>query len=325
MRVIDILRHGQGKTLSVEIEPPLLGKTTDAVFATLDALVELGISYIDVTYHAQQVKGHHTDALGSKVPIYGRAKPGTVGIAGTLTERYRTQGVAVVPHVICTGFSAYDTEGFLVDLSYLGIENVLALRGDPRKDGDGKFLPFVPEPGGHSFAKELMRQIRDLREGTYWPGEKNGSKMDFCYGGACFPEGNSQASLEQEITWLKEKVDAGADYLVTQMFFDTQVYLRFRDGAVREGINVPLVPGLRPLSTVRHLTIFPDTFHCRIPDELSTQVLGYSNAHDVRQAGIDWCVQQSETLRKEGAPSLHFYASRNAPVVEVIRQLTSSA
>lgn len=324
MRVADILNESNGRTISVEIEPPLLGKTTEAVFATLDALVGLGIRYIDVTYHAQQIKGHHTDALGNKVPLYGRAKPGTVGIAGALTERYRERGVAIVPHVICTGFSAYDTEEFLAELSYLGIENVLALRGDPRKDSEGKFLAFVPEPGGHSFAKELMRQIRDLREGMYWPGE-NGAPMNFCYGGACFPEGNSQTNLEQEVTWLKEKCDAGAEYLVTQMFFDTIRYLRFRDMAVSEGINVPLVPGLRPLSSKGHLDAFPRTFHCYIPEELRAQVLRYDNLQDVRQVGIEWCVRQSEALRREGVPSLHFYASRNAPVAEVIRQITSSA
>ncbi len=314
MNVVEILKqHGQ-KTRSIEIEPPSLQQGVEQAFRTIDPLADR-IQWVDITYHPQRVQGN----VDGK-PIYaGRLKPGTVGIAGRILERYKPK-IVPVPHVICTSFSQFDTQDYLADLAFLGIETVMALRGDPPKDMEGHFLSFKPEPNGHSLAKELIAQIASLKKGRY-ADRKEGFPLQFCIGAACFPEGNSDQP-EKELDWLKEKVDAGAEYLVTQMFFNTEKYLRFVEQARKSGISIPIIPGLMPLSKHGQLDGIPKSFSCDIPTALAGQIDKHKdNADTVKRIGIEWCVKQCETLLKEGAPSLHFYAARGAPVKEVLEAL----
>ncbi len=321
MKVADRIKQNQGKLVSVEIEPPNLGRSVRDVFEVLDPLVDLGIQYVDITYHPEQVIGY-LEENGEKFPVSQRRKPGTAGVAGAILGRYGGS-VQTVPHVICTGFTKQSTEEYLVELAYLGIKNVMALRGDSQKGPDGEKLEFRRTPGGHEHSNQLIKQIVDLRRGVY-VGASEGEPLDFCIGAACYPEGYSRYQpQEEDLMWTREKVVAGADYLVTQIFFDTDVYKRFVERARQVGIEVPIVPGLKPISTYRHLQILPEIFGCSIPRLLAEQVERYKeNKDDLRKVGVDWCVRQCEDLKGFGAPSLHFYAARGSPIVEVVRNLS---
>ncbi|GIX45881.1 MAG: methylenetetrahydrofolate reductase [Candidatus Tectimicrobiota bacterium] len=321
MKVIDWLTRSAEPPISVEIEPPALGQSLADVFALLDPLVDMGIAYVDITYHAEQIVGY-VEHHGMRFPVAQRKKPGTAGVAGAIRERYKFQGVEPVPHVICTGFTPYSTEEYLVELAFLGIRNVLALRGDAPKDPRGRPLPFTPAPGGYSHADALIRQIAALKQGRY-VGAREGQPLDFCIGAACYPEGHHPgATLEEEVHWAKVKVEAGAEYLVTQMFFDNDVYWRFLERAHQAGLHVPIVPGLKPLTTYRHLEVLPALFGCTLPPELVRQVERFRHSpEDIRKVGIQWCVQQCQALRQGGAPSLHLYAARRAPIRDILKQL----
>ena len=311
--VLQAIEESSGKTISVEVEPPVLGRGRKAVFELLDPLVELGIQYVDITYHAQRIIGQR----GNGSQVLGTLKPGTVGIAGAILERYRYAGVFPVPHVICTSFDHDETQQYLIDLHYLGVQNILALRGDPQKNERGDFLKFAQAENGHAYAKDLIRQVANLRKGVYIG--TTGDTIDFCIGAACFPEGNSGFSLEQEVEWLKQKIDAGTSYLVTQMFFNPEAYARFVEIAVRAGIEVPIIPGLKPITSFKQLQILPKFFQCSFPADLAEGMeRNRDNQNDARKFGIEKCVELCERLRSYGTPSLHFYASRDAPVREVI-------
>ena len=320
MKVIDAL-CGERRAVSVEIEPPSVGKGIAEIFDLLDPLVEMGIRYIDITYHVEQIVDYVAHN-GTLFPVSQRKKPGTAGVAGAIRERYKAWGIEPVPHVICTGFSQYATEEYLVDLAFLGIENVLALRGDAPRGPDGSALPFVPAPAGHAYAQGLIQQITALKQGHYM-GAHEGQAIDFCIGAACYPEGyDASRSTHDELQWLKAKVDAGAEYLVTQMFFDNDAYWRFVERAQQVGIEVPIVPGIKPLSTFKHLTMLQTIFGCSIPAALRHRVERYqAHPEDVRKAGVQWCLEQCTALRAAGAPSLHFYAARRAPIREILKQL----
>ena len=320
MKVIEAL-HTRKQPISVEIEPPSLGQGIAEVFEMLDPLVASGITHIDITYHAEQIVSYVT-YHGMAFPIAQRKKPGTAGVAGAIRERYKTLGIEPVPHVICTGFTPHTTEEYLVELAFLGIHNVVALRGDAPKGPDGTLLPFTPAPGGHAHADGLIRQIAQLRHGHY-VGAHDGEPIDFCVGAACYPEGYTPAVVwEDELHWLTAKVEAGAEYLITQMFFDNDAYWRFVDRVRHAGIEVPIVPGLKPLTIARHLTVLPTIFGCAMPSALRDQVERYKDSKgDVKKVGIQWCLDQCEALRAGGAPSLHFYAARHAPIRELLKQL----
>lgn len=320
MKVIEALR-GERRAVSIEIEPPALGQGIADIFAQLDPLVELGIRYIDITYHVEQIVGY-VEHNGTTFPISQRKKPGTAGVAGAIRERYKARGIEPVPHVICTGFTQYTTEEYLVELAFLGIENVVALRGDALKGPDGTSLPFAPVPGGHAQAQGLIQQITQLKQGHY-VGAHEGQPIDFCVGAACYPEGyDPTRSVDEELPWLKAKVEAGADYLVTQMFFDNEAYWRFVERAQHAGIEVPIVPGIKPLSTTKHLTMLPAIFGCSIPAALRHRVERYTaHPEDVKKVGVQWCLEQCTALRAAGAPSLHFYAARRAPIRDILKQL----
>ncbi|MBI4739495.1 methylenetetrahydrofolate reductase [Candidatus Woesearchaeota archaeon] len=320
MKAIDALKQSNGRLISVEIEPPMVGRSIKEVFDVLDPLVGCGIAYVDITYHPEQIIGD-VKVNGDSFPVSMRKKPGTVGVAGAILGRYGSRGVVPVPHVICTGFTKYSTEEYLIELGFLGVENVMALRGDPPRGMESE-QSFCPAPGGHAHANELVMQIADLKRGIY-VGAESGESIDFCVGAGCYPEGHSESrSLAEEMDWLNVKVDAGADYLTTQMFFDNQAYYHFLNRCARARINVPIVPGLKPLTSTNQLRVVPEIFGCSIPDELARRVQKYRNKpDDVRRVGIEWCVEQCLDLRKNNAPSLHFYAARNAPIIEIIRAL----
>ena len=321
MRVVDLLRKGNGRQISVEIEPPTLGKSIDSVFKVLDPLVEVGIKYVNITYHAEHLIGYIEDN-NKRFPVSQRRRPGTVGVAGAIQARYASKKTEAVPHVICTGFTKYDVEEYLIDLRFLGIENVMALRGDAPKGPDEEKLPFTRMPGGYAHANELIEQIVKLRKGEY-VGAKEGDPINFCIGAASYPEGHPESkSPQEELRWLKAKVNAGAEYLVTQMFFDNDAYKQFVEGTRRLGIEIPIVPGIKPLTSRRHLESLPSTFHCSIPEKLRTEVLKHGDDEKmVRNIGVGWCVEQCRDLIDHGAPGIHLYATRSIAVREVVEEI----
>jgi methylenetetrahydrofolate reductase (NADPH) len=307
MDVISRINGGNGYTVSVEIEPPLMGTGIESVFKILDPLVELGISYVDITYHPEQIIRYDGDGT----PVFQRKRPGTLDVSVAIKEKYEKKCVEPVPHIICSGFTRESTEEILTELSYMGIRNMMALRGDPRKGPDGRFLPFAAESGGHSHANELIEQIASF-------------KGDNCIGATFYPEGHKESeSAEKDIYWSKVKVDAGASFLVTQMFFDNAAYWRSVELAKKKyGIKVPIIPGVMPISLLNQLELLPNFFGCSIPKDLRDRIERHRDDREaIRRIGIDWCVEQCLSLRENGAPSLHLFASRNAPAEEVIRAI----
>ena len=318
MRRLDTLKIKK-KSFSIEIEPPNLGRSIKDVFEMLDPLVALGVEYVDITYHPEQIVGHE-QLNGEKVPIYQRKKPGTAGVAGAILGKYNNR-IQPVPHVICTGFTKYETEEYVIELSYLGVENMLALRGDSAKGPNDESLPFIPVKGGHSHASELIQQIINLRKGAY-VGAKEGGAIDFCIGAGCYPEMHPESfSLEQDILFLKKKVEAGAEYLTTQLFFDNEKFYAFIDEARKHGIDVPILPGLKPITQASHLASLPQIFSCTFPQGLQERISKAEDKEEAKKIGIDHCIQQSQDLLNNGFTHLHFYAARKAPIEEIIKAL----
>lgn len=273
----------------------------NSIFEVLDPLMEFKPPFIDVTYHREEfVYQKSPNGFYEKVSI--RKRPGTVGICAALMHRY---GVDAVPHLICGGFSKEDTENALIDLNFLNINNVLALRGDARKF-DGQ---FIPEPSGNEFALDLVKQITAINKGHYLDSNiENGAKMDFCVGIAGYPEKHFEApNLATDIKYLKAKVDAGADYIVTQMFYDNQKYFAFVELLRQNEINVPVVPGLKPITKKSQITSLPRMFHINLPNELVLALEAAKSPQALRQTGIEWCIAQSKELKKMGTPCLHYY------------------
>jgi len=321
MKVVDILKNGNSKQFSIEVEPPVLGGRIEDLYKFIDPLVRAGIKYVNITYHAEEIVSYVTQN-NHQFPISRRKKPGTVGVAVGIKERYAKK-IEPVPHVICTGFTRYDTEEYFVDLGYMQIENVMVLRGDGPKGSQGKRLPFQPTPGGHSHANQLIEQIVDIKNGKYVGAEK-GHPLNFCIGAACYLEAHPESrykfksideAIEDELYWSKVKVEAGAEYLVTQMFFDNYFYKKFVERAKELGIEVPIVPGIKPLYVSKHVENLPSLFGCSIPDELKKKVIECGDDKKaVREVGIDWCAKQCEDLFDYGVPSIHFFATVGKPV-----------
>lgn len=316
MKVTDYIENANGQTLiSFEVLPPLKGGSMKAIFDTLDPLMEFKPPFIDVTYHREDfVYKKMPSGYFEKVAI--RKRPGTVGICAAIMHRY---GVDAVPHLICGGFSKEETENALIDLNFLNINNVLALRGDARSF-DGK---FVPEPDGHAYALDLVKQVADMNEGKYLDNDiAQGEKTDFCIGIAGYPEKHFEApNLAVDLEFTKKKVEAGADYIVTQMFFDNQYYFDFVDECRKAGINVPIVPGLKPLTKKYQLSSIPRHFFIDLPEALAKEMLKAKDAEARRQVGIEWCTMQSKELKKRGAPCLHYYTMGDT---ETIRKIAES-
>ena len=317
MRVTDYFDQAKGKTLiSFEVLPPLKGGSMQAIFDTLDPLMEFKPPFIDVTYHREEyVYKRRPSGYYEKASI--RKRPGTVGICAAIMHRY---GVDAVPHMLCGGFTRQETENALIDLGFLDVQNVLALRGDARKF-EGK---FIPTPDGHQYASDLVKQIADMNNGKYLDDLTDNSdtaKTNFCIGVAGYPEKHFEApNMEIDLRYLKQKIDAGANYIVTQMFFDNQKYFDFVDAVRAAGIDVPIVPGLKPLTKLYQLNSIPRLFYIDLPDELVNAISQAKDAEARRQVGIEWCVAQSQELKARGAPCLHYYTMGDSSTIQTIAQ-----
>lgn len=311
MKVIDHLKNAKSTLFSFEILPPLKGKSIQSIYDGIDPLMEFKPKYFNVTYHREEyIYKERDEGLLKKISI--RKRPGTVGICAAIMNKY---DVDAIPHLICGGFSKEETENALIDLQFLGIDNVLALRGDPIKTENS----FKPHPEGHRYAKELIDQIVEMNQGKYLSEDYNLEPTDFCIGAAGYPEKHFEAmNLSTDLKYLKEKVDAGASYLVTQMFFDNQKYFDFVKSCREMDINVPIIPGLKPLKTLQHATFLPKFFNIDLPDTLATEVLKCKTNDAIRELGIEWGIQQAKDLKAAGVPGLHFYTMSDSSSVRAI-------
>lgn len=301
MKLTEIISNSKETLFSIEILPPLKGKDINSLYAGIDPLMEFKPAFIDVTYHREEfILRKRKDGGFDKV--FTRKRPGTVAICAALMNRYKVQAV---PHLICGGFTKEETENALIDLNFLGIQNVLALRGDPVKNESN----FVPEPDGNKNTIELINQVEDMNNGKYQDYElENAMPTNFCIGVSGYPEKHFEApNMSSDMKWLKQKVDAGADYVVTQMFFDNQKFFSFVDKCRELGITVPIIPGLKPLASKKQLVALPKIFHIDLPEDLVNAVEACKDDKAVKQVGIEWAIQQSKELKAAGVPVLHYY------------------
>lgn len=313
MKVTDHFKKAKGETLiSFEILPPLKGGRIQSIFDTLDPLMDFNPPFIDVTYHREEfIYKKRQSGYFEKVAM--RKRPGTVGICAAIMNRY---GVDAVPHLICGGFTIEETEDALIDLKFLGIDNVLVLRGDARKF-DSK---FEPEPQGHAYALDLVEQVHNMNNGVYLDSNiTNAENSNFCVGVAGYPEKHFEApNLNMDLYYLKKKIDAGADYIVTQMFFDNKKYFEFVKMCREAGINVPIVPGLKPITKKYQLNSIPRLFHLDLPEDLVSEFAKAKTADARKEIGTEWCVQQSKELKEAGVPCLHYYTMGDVQTIKSI-------
>ncbi len=316
MKVIDHINHSDKTLISFEILPPLKGKGIQSLYQHLDPLMEHKPAFINVTYHrSEHVFKKKSDGTFEKVVV--RKRPGTESICAAIMNKYN---VDTVPHLICGGFGVNETEDALINLNYLGIDNVLVLRGDAAKNESS----FEPEPGGHQYAIDLLKQVTNLNSGIYLEEDlKNTTKTKFCIGVAGYPEKHFEApNMESDLRYLKAKVDAGADYIVTQMFFDNAKYFSFVNACREIGITVPIIPGLKPVYSKKQLTILPKTFHIDLPADLAEAIQHCKTDADVEQVGMEWLLTQSKELKQAGVPVLHYYTlGRPHLVANVVKDL----
>ena len=319
MKVIDIINQAKEsgkKRFSFELLPPLKGDGLDAIYGAIDSLMPYGPAFINVTSHREEMKYiERPDGLIEKHIV--RRRPGTTGVCAAIRQKY---GIEVVPHVICGGMSRYDIEDLLIDLDFLGIQNVLALRGDAMPGAKR----FAPNPNGHAHADALVRQIEAMNQGNFIDGEPNTShSTDFCIGGAGYPEKHAESpNYLTDLGYLKQKIDAGAQYIATQISYSTEQIMRFRDRCSEIGINVPILPGLKPFATKSQLNVLPQTFGVVLPQMLVDKVMACKDNNDVKKVGIEWGIKQGEKLLREGFPVLHFYTmTRTQQVQEIVKEL----
>lgn len=301
MKVIDHINSSKSTLVSFEILPPLKGKTINSIYDHLDPLMEFKPSFINVTYHRSEfVFKKKADGTFEKVEV--RKRPGTVGICAAIMNHYH---VDAVPHLICGGFNKRETEDALIDLNFIGCDNVLVLRGDAAKNETN----FEPEPGGNKYAIDLLKQTVNLNNGIYLEEDiREGFRTNFCIGVAGYPEKHFEApNLENDLSHLKAKVDAGAEYITTQMFFNNQKYFEFVDACRAAGITVPIIPGLKPLTSKKQMTVIPRTFHVDLPSEFSNEIIKCKTDLEVEKVGTEWLIHQSKELKKAGVPVLHYY------------------
>lgn len=312
-KITKYFEEAAGKTLfSIEIIPPMKGQHLGELMSHIEPLMEFKPPFIEVTYHREEYVEKVIDGVSKRIPI--RKRPGTLGICASIMQRFQ---IEAVPHVICGGFTKEETEDFLIDLHYLGIENALLLRGDQEK-GEAH---FIPKPGGHAYANELVEQVAAMNQGILLHEETESLPTNFCIGVAGYPEKHIDAvSFDQDLRYLKQKVDAGADYIVTQMFFDNAKYFDFVKKCREMGIIVPIIPGLKPLATERQLDILPEIFHLEIPTEFVSEARKCANNAAIKQLGIEWAVQQGKELIQAGVPALHFYTMSKSDSVRAIAE-----
>lgn len=316
MKVTEHLKEVKKTLFSMEILPPRKGDNIQQLFDHLDPLMEFKPPFVDVTYHREEYvyKKMPNGLLQRKTT---RKRPGTVGICAAITNKYN---VDTVPHIICGGFSKEETENALIDLNFLGIDNVLVIRGDAIKSE----ARFIPDPEGNNYAIDLLHQVVDMNKGVYLDDDlQNAAPTDFCIGVAGYPEKHFEApNIKTDMKYLKQKVEDGADYIVTQMFFDNQKYFDFVDKCRAAGIDVPIIPGLKPITTVKQATILPSIFHIDLPEDLSDAIEACKNNEQAREVGVEWAVQQSKELIDYGVPTLHFYSMGKAePVYRIAKEL----
>jgi methylenetetrahydrofolate reductase (NADPH) len=316
MKVIDHINQAKDTLISFEVLPPLKGKGIEALYKHLDPLMEFKPAFINVTYHrSEHVFKKRADGSFEKVII--RKRPGTESICAAIMNKYT---VDTVPHLICGGFSKSETEDALINLRYLGIDNVLVLRGDAAKNE----TMFEAEPDGHKYASELLEQVVNLNAGIYLEEDLKGTqKTEFCIGVAGYPEKHFEApNMQTDLSYLKRKVEMGADYIVTQMFFDNEKFYSFVKACRDIGITVPIIPGLKPVYTKKQLTVLPKTFYIDLPNDLSNEMLKCKTDEEVEKVGTEWLLEQSRDLKKNGVPVLHYYTLGKPHVIaNVVKEL----
>lgn len=314
MKITDHFKNANKTLFTLEVLPPLKGENLKSLFSHIDPLMEFNPPFIDVTYHREEYiyKKRENGLLEKRTT---RKRPGTVAICAAIQHHYK---VDTVPHLICGGFSKEETENALIDLHFLGIDNVLVLRGDCVKSEPR----FIPDPGGHTYASELIEQVVDMNNGVYLDDEQiNHNDTNFCIGVAGYPEKHSESpNLKTDLRWLKKKVELGANYIVTQMFFDNQKYFNFVKLCREAGIDVPIIPGIKPLTTKTQLTLLPSLFHLEIPCDLVDAVEACPNNKAATQVGIEWAIQQSKELMAFGVPCLHYYSMGKSESVRKVAE-----
>ncbi|WP_420318192.1 methylenetetrahydrofolate reductase [NAD(P)H] [Ekhidna sp.] len=312
MKVTEHIANADKTLFSLEIIPPKKGDSIRNLFDQIDPLMEFNPPFIDVTYHREEyVYKERENGLLEKRSI--KKRPGTVGICAAIQNHYH---IDAIPHIICGGFSKEETENALIDLNFLGIDNVLALRGDNIKSE----REFKPEPDGNAYASDLVEQIAAMNKGEYLDEElQNAIPSDFCIGVAGYPEKHFEApNMNFDLKWLKKKVELGAEYIVTQMFFDNKAYFKFVEDCRAIGINVPIIPGIKPVAVQKHLTILPNIFKIDLPDELEQEITKCKDNTEVKELGIEWGIQQCRELIDYGAPVIHFYSMGKSDAIRRI-------
>ena len=301
MKVIEHIKNSKSTAFSFEVLPPLKGNSIASVYATIDKLREFDPKYINITTHRSEYVYKDTDD-GLFKRVITRNRPGTVAIAAAIQSRY---GITAVPHIICSGFSKYEIEYSRIDLNFLGIYDLLILRGDKAKHEQY----FTPLPDGYSHAIELQQQVNLFNQGYFLDGSKTTITTPFSYGVAGYPEKHDEApNMEQDMMRLKAKVDAGAEYVVTQMFFDNAKYFAFVDKCREAGITVPIIPGIKPINLVNQLTVLPKVFHVDLPEALAVELGKCKDNKQAVEVGVEWGTMQARELKAQGVPSIHFYS-----------------
>lgn len=300
MSVVEKIKSAKSTAFSFELLPPLKGNGIETVYKTIDTLREFDPKYINITTHRSELVFKENEP-GHFEQVAERHRPGTVAIAAAIQNKYK---ISVVPHVICSGFTREETEYVLIDLQFLGITDLLLLRGDKAKH-EREFLPT-----GHKNATELQMQVNNFNNGSFLDGSKmKFPVVPFSYGMACYPEKHEEApNMDSDLFYAKQKVDAGAEYLVTQMFFDNQKYYDFVDKCKANGINVPIIPGIKPITLMNQLTALPKIFHLDLPEEFSTELRKCKTDAEAVEVGVEWCTKQAADLKNYGVPSIHFYS-----------------
>jgi methylenetetrahydrofolate reductase (NADPH) len=301
MKVADQLKTTKQTLFSFELLPPLKGRTLDDIYHAIDPLIEFNPLNINITYH-QQESTYRPAGNGLMERTIVRKRPGTVAISAALKYKYN---LTIVPHMICGGFSKLETEDVLIDLHFLGMKNLLVLRGDAQKG----YRDFIPEKNGHEHTIGLVNQIMNLNKGIYLDSEvENATKTDFSIGVAGYPEKHFEApNMDEDIKYLKAKVDAGADYIVTQLFYNNNKFFEFVELCRKAGIKVPIIPGIKPITSMKDVEVLPRVFHIGIPNELVKEVQKCKTNAEAKEVGVEWTIQQSLELKKAGVPALHYY------------------
>ncbi len=314
MKITQHIAEAKSTLFSFELLPPLKGENIQRIHQTVERLMEFDPAFVDVTYHREEYVYHEVQSgLLQKRTV--RKRPGTVGICAAISHKYNLD---TVPHIICGGFTKEETENALIDLDFVGVENVLVLRGDPIRS-EGR---FKAEADGHSYAIDLLNQVADMNRGKYLdPDLKNSNATQFCIGVAGYPEKHFEApNLASDLRWLKRKVEDGAEYVITQMFFDNAAYFDFVAKCRKQGIDIPILPGLKPLTTKGQLNSLPQNFHVNLPDELVDLIERAKTKEAVKEIGVEWCIRQAKELKDAGVPGLHFYTMGKAdPTAQIAK------